>query len=107
MAYVGGRVATRDGRREGTIAAMPAPHFWRVRWDDGVSGAVHPLDVKFLGGFQDAAAGICRPAIRRCRVCGCTDDNACLTAAGPCCWVAPDLCSACAAKGGYVLPSTR
>ncbi len=32
-----------------------------------------------------------------CRVCGCTDDNACWdTKAGrPCNWVEPDLCSAC------------
>lgn len=27
-----------------------------------------------------------------CRVCGCTDDRAC---PGGCCWVEPDLCSAC------------
>lgn len=30
-----------------------------------------------------------------CRVCGCTQDNAC---AGGCCWVEEDLCSRCAAK---------
>lgn len=34
---------------------------------------------------------------RACRVCGCTDDRACVDAAtGPCHWVAADLCSACA-----------
>jgi nucleoside 2-deoxyribosyltransferase len=33
---------------------------------------------------------------RRCRVCGCTDDRACMTEAGPCSWVQADLCSACA-----------
>ena len=32
---------------------------------------------------------------RRCRVCGCTESSACVTAAGPCHWVAEDLCSAC------------
>lgn len=32
-------------------------------------------------------------AINRCRVCGCTDDNAC---PGGCSWVEPDLCSKCA-----------
>ncbi len=32
-------------------------------------------------------------AQRRCRVCGCTDDNACL---GGCYWVEDDLCSECA-----------
>lgn len=31
-----------------------------------------------------------------CRVCGCTQDNAC---PGGCYWVAPDLCSACAEAG--------
>lgn len=33
---------------------------------------------------------------RACRVCGCTQNNACLTADGPCHLVAPDLCSGCA-----------
>lgn len=30
-----------------------------------------------------------------CRVCGCTEDNAC---PGGCCWVEDDLCSACASE---------
>jgi hypothetical protein len=33
---------------------------------------------------------------RYCRVCGCTDEKACMTPAGPCHWVDVDLCSACA-----------
>jgi len=34
-----------------------------------------------------------------CRVCGCTDTNACVTGSGePCHWVEKDLCSACAGK---------
>jgi len=32
---------------------------------------------------------------RKCRVCGCTDERACETPAGPCFWVEPDLCSGC------------
>ncbi|GAB3884433.1 hypothetical protein [Terrabacter terrigena] len=33
---------------------------------------------------------------RRCRVCGCTDDQACPGAGTmPCHWIAWDLCSAC------------
>lgn len=32
----------------------------------------------------------------KCRVCGCTWDNACITDFGPCWWVEVDLCSACA-----------
>lgn len=37
-------------------------------------------------------------AIRRCQVCGCTDDDCldCIQRTGePCRWVALDLCSAC------------
>src|SRR5690349_5772136 len=37
-------------------------------------------------------------AEQTCRVCGCTEDKACLTTAGPCWWVEPGLCSACAAR---------
>jgi len=33
-----------------------------------------------------------KPKIRKCRVCGCTDDRACK---GGCYWVAVDLCSKC------------
>jgi hypothetical protein len=35
---------------------------------------------------------------RRCRICGCTDDHACVTKEGSCYWVEQDLCSACASK---------
>jgi len=35
--------------------------------------------------------------VRRCRVCGCTDDRACL---GGCAWVSADLCSTCAKATG-------
>jgi len=38
------------------------------------------------------------PPPRRCRVCGCTDDNCsqCVEQTGePCHWVSPTLCSAC------------
>lgn len=37
-------------------------------------------------------------AVRRCRVCGCTDVDCsgCIARTGmPCWWVADDLCSAC------------
>ena len=33
--------------------------------------------------------------VRRCRVCGCTDDHAC---PGGCYWVEEDLCSECVGK---------
>lgn len=34
---------------------------------------------------------------RACEVCGCTDEEACTAGRGPCWWVRPGLCSACAA----------
>lgn len=40
-------------------------------------------------------------AIRRCRVCGCTDDDCsqCIAAQGyPCHWIEDDLCSRCASE---------
>ena len=36
--------------------------------------------------------------VKTCRVCGCTDDKACMSSQGPCWWVADDLCSACVVK---------
>lgn len=32
---------------------------------------------------------------RRCRICGCSENRACATSAGPCHWVEEDLCSGC------------
>lgn len=37
--------------------------------------------------------------VRRCRVCGCTEDRACFSfSEGACHWVEYDLCSACVGK---------
>lgn len=47
------------------------------------------------------------PRPRRCRVCGCTDQDVqgCLARTGrPCHWVEVDLCSACARPGGGGAP---
>lgn len=48
---------------------------------------------------QLISAGIAPSGVeRRCRVCGCTDDNCarCVIKTGePCFWIEPDLCSAC------------
>lgn len=49
-------------------------------------------------------ANVIRPPVRRgrrraaprCRVCGCSQFNACVTGGAPCRWVLRDLCSACA-----------
>lgn len=32
---------------------------------------------------------------RHCRICGCTDEEACWDTGSPCYWIEPDLCSAC------------
>ena len=48
MTYIGARVEMKDGSIQGTITSIPAPNFWSILWDDGESGAVHPLDVKLL-----------------------------------------------------------
>ena len=43
---------------------------------------------------------------RSCRICGCTDWNACIEPDGfPCCWVEDNLCSSCAffAQGDGVI----
>ncbi|HET6255837.1 MAG TPA: hypothetical protein VFE32_17300 [Puia sp.] len=42
------------------------------------------------------------PAVRKCRVCGCTDDDCrqCIEKTGNAChWVEADLCSACVEEG--------
>jgi hypothetical protein len=37
-----------------------------------------------------------------CRMCGCTNDNACEP---PCHWVEPDLCSSCVPKTALLIPA--
>ena len=53
-----------------------------------------------LRQILDVAAGA-GPGVRACRVCGCTQERACVPAgAVSCYWVARDLCSACVGKEG-------
>lgn len=47
------------------------------------------------------------PKVRACRICGCTDDNACLVDNIPCHWVEADLCSACAENGNREKPTRK
>jgi hypothetical protein len=43
------------------------------------------------------------PGVRHCRLCFCTEDNACHGDFGvPCHWVSPDLCSACASQAAIM-----
>jgi len=49
-------------------------------------------------GLVQAARVKGAPGVRRCRICGCTDDDChqCIEKTGqPCHWVEADLCSAC------------
>lgn len=55
---------------------------------DGIASGLLPAPGEYTRRSKD----------RRCRVCGCTNDHACMTPAGPCSWVEADLCSACETK---------
>lgn len=55
------------------------------------------VDSSLLHGFGDTFHNRFSFSDRACRVCGCTQNSACVTEAGPCYWAEPDLCSACAA----------
>ena len=48
-----------------------------------------------LGSTEALDRPVEAPQERRCVVCGCTDNEACLTAAGPCYWFLPNVCSGC------------
>lgn len=46
----------------------------------------------------------------RCRICGCSEFDACVDALGmPCRWVEEDLCSSCAVGASLIsrIPDTR
>lgn len=57
---------------------------------DMLAGVVF-IDGEFVWATCRPDGGVFEP--RTCRVCGCTDDDACFP---PCSWVEVDLCSACA-----------
>ncbi|MDO8837992.1 MAG: hypothetical protein Q7V31_03625 [Parvibaculum sp.] len=58
--------------------------------DEALGGAYKAATTDFLASLTGAAL-----AARRCRVCGCTQNNACMTDEGPCYWIEKDLCSGC------------
>jgi hypothetical protein len=55
-----------------------------------------PTEIDALIHKAERIAAHVRALVPICRVCGCTEDNACDEG---CCWVEPDLCSACAMPG--------
>jgi hypothetical protein len=73
----------------------------------GVVVIIHPDTQRELGTYEHIqwVHGLGpHPSekVRRCRVCGCTDDDCsgCIERTGvPCHWVKEDLCSACANLG--------
>lgn len=44
----GNRVEMLDGSLQGTIIEVQSKFCLLIKWDDGETGAVHPLDVKHL-----------------------------------------------------------
>jgi hypothetical protein len=56
-----------------------------------------PLNAALIGVYsRNLVLWRRSPSIGTCRLCGCTDDNACF---GGCYWVEPDLCSECVGDG--------
>ncbi len=70
---------------------------WGDRWSITAGEVLAWLDQFDRERPRDVDPPAC-VAVRRCRVCGCTDDDCrqCVAATGsPCHWVAEDLCSRC------------
>ena len=70
----------------------------------GVSDAVTDWMMELVGeagldleALQARRAGEVAAPVRACRVCGCTDDQACVGSGRPCSWAGPDLCTQCVA----------
>lgn len=86
---------------EEAIAALPEPKSWAHLNADGTpkgtKRAKPPKTGKGEAKQKAAKKRKAKPVAGVCRVCGCTENEACETEAGePCHWVEPDLCSACA-----------
>jgi len=45
---VGGRVEMFNGAHQGTIIEVQSEYCLLIKWDDGETGHVHPLDVKHI-----------------------------------------------------------
>jgi hypothetical protein len=52
----------------------------------------------YADGRKDVAEAFGLDLDRKCRVCGCSEDNACVADGKPCAWAASDLCTACVGK---------
>jgi hypothetical protein len=73
---------------------------WRYLADKFVDAYCAPPNID---SWRDEPHVEVEITFRRCRVCGCTDDDCrgCVAKTGaPCHWIEYDLCSACAARPG-------
>ena len=97
--------------REQATAAIPEPKSWAGLNEDGTPKSAVTRTAVPAPEPPPAAEPAKKPRAPRkakpkappagvCRVCGCTEDNACETAHGiPCHWLEPNLCSACSEEG--------
>lgn len=53
------------------------------------------FDMDVLAALVAIQQGAQLPAPRLCRICSCSENDACNTIDGPCGWAAHDLCTAC------------
>ena len=85
----------KDGNFESTQFYGPQAIYCLTPTTEAIARAVavqsHPEPISRWELPQLAQAGV-----QKCRRCGCTETTPCMTTDGPCYWVEPDLCSACA-----------
>lgn len=86
---------------DGLDAAAPAYEVAQRSWHYPIDSFLDQLAKALEAGSNELTAEVLRgwrslDHERTCRVCGCTDDNACTP---PCSWVEADLCSACVDVG--------
>lgn len=75
-----------ESRGSGCVAWTDGHENWQIdrgHWWDGVPVSPVPPDDQ----------------VPTCRICGCTENNACM---GGCYWVQPDLCSSCEEVAGLI-----
>jgi hypothetical protein len=95
-----GRRATWDYPTAGNVLTGARAEAVAIVCDECLTGVKQPeFAVEFRDGepvYHTVGSLERIEATRQCRVCGCTDLQACDVAGVPCCWIEEDLCSACA-----------
>jgi len=72
-----------------------------------MNGPVKPIQIvdpvfNPLKSTWEYAVNLTEIKNKKCRICGCDDDHACMTENGPCYWVEADLCSACVVTANII-----